>query len=42
LSEHTNVKGLIAGRSLLYPADDVAAAVDTAVSLLYCNGTVPE
>ncbi len=30
-----NVKGLLAGRSLLYPADgDVAAAVDTAVSLL--------
>jgi hypothetical protein len=30
-----NVKGLIAGRSLLYPADDdVAGAVDTAVSLL--------
>jgi hypothetical protein len=30
-----NVKGLMAGRSLLYPADgDVAAAVDTAVSLL--------
>ncbi len=30
-----NVKGLVAGRSLLYPADDdVAAAVDTAVSLL--------
>jgi hypothetical protein len=29
------VKGLVAGRSLLYPADDdVAAAVDTAVSLL--------
>ena len=30
-----NVKGLIAGRSLLYPADgDVAAAVDAAVSLV--------
>ena len=30
-----NVMGLVAGRSLLYPADgDVAAAVDTAVSLL--------
>jgi hypothetical protein len=30
-----NVKGLVAGRSLLYPADDdVAAAVDTAASLL--------
>jgi hypothetical protein len=30
-----NVKGLVAGRSLLYPADDdVAAAVDTAVGLL--------
>jgi hypothetical protein len=30
-----SVKGLVAGRSLLYPADDdVAAAVDTAVSLL--------
>jgi hypothetical protein len=30
-----NVQGLIAGRSLLYPADDdVADAVDTAVSLL--------
>ncbi|HYB86029.1 MAG TPA: aldolase [Streptosporangiaceae bacterium] len=30
-----NVMGLLAGRSLLYPADgDVAAAVDTAVSLL--------
>jgi hypothetical protein len=30
-----NVKGLVAGRSLLYPADDdVAVAVDTAVSLL--------
>ena len=30
-----NVMGLMAGRSLLYPADgDVAAAVDTAVSLL--------
>ena len=30
-----NVKGLVAGRSLLYPADgDVAAAVDAAVSLL--------
>ena len=30
-----NVVGLLAGRSLLYPADgDVAAAVDTAVSLL--------
>ncbi|HTV99480.1 MAG TPA: aldolase [Streptosporangiaceae bacterium] len=30
-----NVKGLLAGRSLLYPAGgDVAAAVDTAVSLL--------
>jgi hypothetical protein len=30
-----NVKGLVAGRSLLYPAGgDVAAAVDTAVSLL--------
>jgi hypothetical protein len=29
------VMGLMAGRSLLYPADgDVAAAVDTAVSLL--------
>ena len=30
-----NVKGLVAGRWLLYPADDdVGAAVDTAVSLL--------
>jgi hypothetical protein len=30
-----NVKGIVAGRSLLYPAGgDVAAAVDTAVSLL--------
>ena len=30
-----NVRGLLAGRSLLYPADgDVAAAVDTAVGLL--------
>jgi len=30
-----NVMGIVAGRSLLYPADgDVAAAVDTAVSLL--------
>jgi outer membrane protein assembly factor BamB len=30
-----NVMGLVAGRSLLYPADgDVAAAVDTVVSLL--------
>ena len=30
-----NVRGLVAGRSLLYPADgDVAAAVDAAVSLL--------
>ena len=30
-----NVKGIVAGRSLLYPADgDVARAVDTAVSLL--------
>ena len=30
-----NVRGIVAGRSLLYPADgDVAAAVDTAVSLL--------
>jgi hypothetical protein len=30
-----NVMGLVAGRSLLYPADgDVAAAVDNAVSLL--------
>jgi hypothetical protein len=30
-----NVMGLLAGRSLLYPADgNVAAAVDTAVSLL--------
>ena len=29
------VRGLLAGRSLLYPADgDVAAAVDTAVALL--------
>lgn len=29
------VKGIVAGRSLLYPADDdVAGAVDTAVSLL--------
>ena len=36
-----NVKGLVAGRSLLYPADDdVAAAVDTAVSLLLCGGLV--
>lgn len=34
-----NVKGLVAGRSLLYPADDdVAAAVDTAVSLLLSCG----
>src|SRR5580700_2655984 len=34
-----NVKGLVAGRSLLYPADDdVAAAVDTAVSLLLSGG----
>jgi len=30
-----NVMGLLAGRSLLYPADgNVAAAVDTAVGLL--------
>jgi Cgl0159-like len=30
-----NVKGIVAGRSLLYPADgDVAGAVDTALSLL--------
>ncbi len=30
-----NVLGLVAGRSLLYPADDdVAGAVDTAVSLI--------
>ncbi len=30
-----NVKGIVAGRSLLYPSGgDVAAAVDTAVSLL--------
>jgi Cgl0159-like len=30
-----NVKGIVAGRSLLYPHDgDVAAAVDTAVGLL--------
>jgi hypothetical protein len=30
-----NVMGMVAGRSMLYPADgDVAAAVDTAVSLL--------
>jgi hypothetical protein len=30
-----NVKGLVAGRSLLYPADDdVATAVDTAIGLL--------
>ena len=30
-----NVMGIVAGRSLLYPADgDVAGAVDTAVSLL--------
>ena len=30
-----NVRGLLAGRSLLYPADgDVATAVDTAVGLL--------
>lgn len=30
-----NVVGIVAGRSLLYPADgDVAAAVDTAVGLL--------
>jgi len=29
-----NVKGIVAGRSLLYPADDdVAGAVDAAVSL---------
>lgn len=29
------VRGLVAGRSLLYPADgDVAAAVDTATALL--------
>jgi hypothetical protein len=29
------VRGLVVGRSLLYPADgDVAAAVDTAVGLL--------
>ena len=34
-----NVKGLVAGRSLLYPADDdVATAVDTAVSLLLSGG----
>src|ERR1700734_926089 len=34
-----NVKGLVAGRSLLYPADDdVAAAVDTAVGLLLSCG----
>src|SRR5215471_2915516 len=34
-----NVKGLVAGRSLLYPADDdVAAAVDTAVGLLLSGG----
>ncbi len=33
------VQGLVAGRSLLYPADgDVAAAVDTAVGLLYGVG----
>ncbi|MGK5556498.1 Cgl0159 family (beta/alpha)8-fold protein [Actinomadura kijaniata] len=32
---HPNVRGLVVGRSLLYPADgDVAAAVDRAVSLL--------
>jgi hypothetical protein len=37
-----NVKGLVAGRSLLYPADDdVAAAVDTAVSLLLSGGSAP-
>jgi hypothetical protein len=29
-----NVKGIVAGRSLLYPADgDVAGAVDTAVEV---------
>jgi hypothetical protein len=29
-----NVKGIVAGRSLLYPADgDVAGAVDTAVAM---------
>jgi hypothetical protein len=37
-----NVKGLVAGRSLLYPAGgDVAAAVDTAVSLLLSGGSAP-
>src|SRR5208282_1774157 len=36
-----NVLGLVAGRSLLYPADDdVAGAVDTAVSLLLCGRQV--
>jgi hypothetical protein len=35
LTTRIAVKGLVAGRSLLYPADDdVAAEVDTAVSLL--------
>jgi hypothetical protein len=30
-----NIHGLVVGRNLLYPpGDDVAAAVDTAVSLL--------
>jgi hypothetical protein len=38
-----NVKGLVAGRSLLYPADDdVATAVDTAVSLLLSGGPVAD
>ena len=36
------VRGLVAGRSLLYPADgDVAAAVDTAVELLADRPAVP-
>jgi hypothetical protein len=38
-----NVKGLVAGRSLLYPADDdVATAVDTAVSLLLSGGSAAD
>ncbi|THA72164.1 deoxyribose-phosphate aldolase [Streptomyces sp. A0958] len=37
------VRGLVVGRSLLYPADgDVTAAVDTAVSLLAPGGTSGE
>ena len=34
------VRGLVVGRSLLYPADgDVAAAVDSAVRLLPAEGS---